>query len=248
MAGQRASSVLVLVAVQLLLVVKVSSSAVPRPSTTEAAEPSFALVGRGLQSSPSLGSNSVTTANLAAGTTTWTLTTSTSLMYVAVLSTGGDAKTIQSFTCGASPTAQVYNMGSSNYVTAGATPAWFYGYGVGSPSQQGWVSMGFNNLPYTGASCVLSITQHYNAGSVTILTSTTFTCNAYHFDSPGIGGNTCSSLYRKACATQNYVANTCGNCLHGGGSVGAIPGCPPLRRVRRRRRRRRRRRWGRSPA
>jgi hypothetical protein len=220
MAFLRAPSVIVLVAAQLLLVVEVSSSAVPHPSATEGAKPAFALVGRRLQSSPSLGSNSVSTANLAAGTSSWTLTTNTSLMYVAVLSTGGDAKTIQSFTCGASPTAQVYNTGSSNYVTAGANPAWFYGYGAGSPSQQGWVSMGFINLPSTGASCVLSITQHYSAGSVTILTSTTFTCNAYHFDSPGIGGNTCSSLHRQACSAQNHVANTCGNCLHGGGSVG----------------------------
>ena len=142
MAFLRAPSVIVLVAAQLLLVVEVSSSAVPHPSATEGAKPAFALVGRRLQSSPSLGSNSVSTANLAAGTTSWTLTTSTSLMYVAVLSTWGDAKTIQSFTCGASPTAQVYNTGSSNYVTAGANPAWFYGYGAGLPSQQGWVSMG----------------------------------------------------------------------------------------------------------
>jgi len=54
MAFLRAPSIIVLVAAKLLLVVEVSSSAVPRPSATEAAKPAFALVGRRLQSSPSL--------------------------------------------------------------------------------------------------------------------------------------------------------------------------------------------------
>ena len=135
-------------------------------------------------------------------------------MYVAVLSTSGDAKNIISFTCGSS------TMSSTNFVTAGAPTGWFYVYGIGGNGQQGWVSMGFTGLSAGGSTCTLIINQNYRGGSATIVTATAFTCDA-------TDASFCAGRLRQPCGSQSTVANTCGVCLHDPSSgVGATPGCP----------------------